>query len=478
MLFASILGNLHPAIVHLPIGILYLSVILEWLMISRKFRSGADLIPLITGIGAISAVLACVTGLMLADGGDYQGDTMDNHKWSGIGTTLIAAVYYILRNKNGYLARHHFRARIGSILMAASVTVTGHLGGNLTHGSGFLWSGIGSDSQAGKSDNGELIKPVPDVLEARAYPDLVAQVMNQKCVSCHGPSKQKGGLRLDDEAHIKAGGKNGLVVKPGSPDASELYKRLLLPPEDEHHMPPKEKPQLTREDRILIEWWITKGADFSKKVKEIGVDDTTMTVLKIYEQSTGPAPSSEGPTTLPKEKVPDAAPSLLEQLRKKGVVLLPVERDNGYLMANMINVGRNVDSLLSEMIPLAPQLVWLKLSGSDLTDEGCRSISKFHQLIKLQVDQTKITDAGMKEIASLRKLQHLNLSGDSVSLSAVMALSAIPTIESINLWNSGVRPSEVLALMKKMPSVSIDTGGYTLPYLATDTMEVQDTRKK
>jgi uncharacterized membrane protein/mono/diheme cytochrome c family protein len=473
MPLVSIIGNLHPAIVHLPIGILYLSVMLEWLMLSRRFRSGAEIIPVITGIGAVSAIAACITGLLLAEGGDYQGDTVENHKWSGIATALIASVYFIFRKKNGFLDRNPLRARMVSLFMLTSVTITGHLGGNLTHGSDFLWS-----SKTEKSTDAENLIPVANVLEARAYPDLIAPIMKQKCVSCHGPNKQKGGLRLDDETHIKTGGKNGSVIRAGNPGESELYKRLLLPPEDEYHMPPKEKPQLSREDRILIEWWINNGADFSKKVKEIGVDDSTLKILRIYENPTGTAPPKMESSALPEEKVVDADPSLIDQLRNAGVVLLPIERDNGYLMANMVNVDRNVDSLLSVMEPLAPQLVWLKMSGSGLTDAGCRSIAKLERLIKLQVDRTSITDSGIKEISTLRNLQHLNLSGDSISLEGVMALSSIPKLQTINLWNSGIRPTDALELMKKMPSVRIDTGGYVLPFLPSDTMEVRDTRKK
>jgi uncharacterized membrane protein len=474
MPLASIIGNLHPAIVHLPIGILFLSVMLEWLMLVRRLRLGSDSIPLITAIGAICSIVACMTGLVLEGSGDYQGETVENHKWSGITTAIIATVYYVLRRKNGILDRYPFRARMTSLILLGSVTITGHLGGDLTHGSGFIWNSKGDAS----SDEEEKMNPVANVLEARAYPDLIAPIMKQKCVSCHGANKQKGGLRLDDESHIKRGGKNGLVIMAGNPEASELYKRILLPPADEYHMPPKEKPQLSREDRVLIEWWIGKGADFSKKVKVLGVDDSTLKILKIYEQPTRVTPVLPESAGLPQEKVSDADPSLIDQLKKAGVVVLQIERDNGYLMANMVNVERNIDSLLSAMILLAPQLVWLKLSGSGLTDAGCRSIAKLDQLIKLQVDQTGITDVGVKEISTLKNLRLLNLSGDSITLMGAMSLSSIPGLQTLNLWNTGITSTEALDLMKKMPSVRIDTGGYVLPFLSSDTMEVKDTRKK
>ena len=48
-----------------------------------------------------------------------------------------------------------------------------------------------------------------------------------------------------------------------------MIERLLLPADDEDHMPPKEKPQLTQGEISLLHWWINTGADFNKKIKEL-----------------------------------------------------------------------------------------------------------------------------------------------------------------------------------------------------------------
>ena len=85
---------------------------------------------------------------------------------------------------------------------------------------------------------------------------------------CHSSSKQKGDLRLDKEEFIMRGGKNGLVIKDGPVDSSSLYKRLILPLEDEDHMPPNEKPQLSSSEIALIQYWIEDHADFTKPVSE------------------------------------------------------------------------------------------------------------------------------------------------------------------------------------------------------------------
>jgi uncharacterized membrane protein/mono/diheme cytochrome c family protein len=477
MFNASLIGNLHPAIVHLPIGILVLAGLLEWLMLFRRFRSGAPLIPLITAIGALTAILACITGLLLESSGEYDGDAVTRHKWSGLITALIASTYFVARRKGGLLGMFPNRARLGSLVMLASVTITGHWGGDLTHGSGFLWKGMYPTGKDGSESDGSTFRPVADVLQAKAYQDLVGQVMTTKCVSCHGPSKQKGGLRLDDQSQILKGGKNGIVITPGFAANSELLKRLLLPPEDEHHMPPKEKPQLSLQDRTLIEWWISKGADFNKTVKEIGIDDSTLSILRIYQGEQITASHTYEPL-VPEENVPDADPALLEKLRTQGVVILPIDPAKGYLMANLINVSRPVDSILIDMQPLSDQLIWLKLSGSDLTDTGCKQISGFRRLIRLQVDQTRITDAGLAEFSKLISLERLNLAGDSITFQGLVHLKAMKSLSTLNIWNTRISNEDMPEVFSLLSSAKIDTGGYKLPFLDTDTMIMKDTRKK
>ncbi len=83
------------------------------------------------------------------------------------------------------------------------------------------------------------------LLSQPVFSAAVLPVFENSCVSCHGPEKSKGDLRVDSFAALSKGGENGPVVVPGKPADSKLMKRLLLPLEDEEHMPPEGKPQLT-----------------------------------------------------------------------------------------------------------------------------------------------------------------------------------------------------------------------------------------
>jgi hypothetical protein len=103
-------------------------------------------------------------------------------------------------------------------------------------------------------------------LECRAdndplvYTGIVKPIFASTCLSCHGEVKQKKKLRLDSLAAIMKGGKDGAVVVPGNVDKSDLIDRITLPLNDDDHMPPKGKPQLTDKQIMLLEWWVKAGA--------------------------------------------------------------------------------------------------------------------------------------------------------------------------------------------------------------------------
>ena len=77
-------------------------------------------------------------------------------------------------------------------------------------------------------------------------------------------------MRLDSPDFIRQGSENGAVMEAGNPEKSSMYSSLILPLDDDDHMPPEGKPQLTEEQIKLIHLWLLKGASFDKTLKEIG----------------------------------------------------------------------------------------------------------------------------------------------------------------------------------------------------------------
>lgn len=98
----------------------------------------------------------------------------------------------------------------------------------------------------------------PALTEAdRFFLDEVKPLLALRCVSCHGPDKSEGGLRLNSREAALKGGDSGPSLVPGKPAQS----LLLMAVKRTHkilEMPPKEK--LSGKDIAVLERWIQGGA--------------------------------------------------------------------------------------------------------------------------------------------------------------------------------------------------------------------------
>src|SRR5678815_1376193 len=99
-------------------------------------------------------------------------------------------------------------------------------------------------------------------------------------MGCHNDSRSKGELSMASFQHIVKGGesrKPGIVA--GLADSSELYRRLMLPEEDDDRMPPKGKTPLTQPETGLLKFWIQKGATMNMRVADIRKDSNANTLV-------------------------------------------------------------------------------------------------------------------------------------------------------------------------------------------------------
>ena len=78
-------------------------------------------------------------------------------------------------------------------------------------------------------------------------------VLAQRCVSCHGPSKQKGGLRLDTLAFAAKGGDSGTIWNADKPAESSILARVKAT--DGDRMPPSGE-SLKAEEILQISRWL------------------------------------------------------------------------------------------------------------------------------------------------------------------------------------------------------------------------------
>jgi uncharacterized membrane protein len=256
--FIYFLGRFHVLVLHLPIGIIVVLFVLEWLARKEKYRYLASASPFLWGAAAISALVTVLLGYMHFAEGSFTGSSAMQHRTFGTVLAVLVTAVALLRASK-------FASSYGPVFFPASVlmvflaSITGHYGGNLTHGSTYL---VEYAPQFVRSMAGLPARrpPVASLEAADPFLDLVGPMFEQRCSTCHNSDKRESDLDLTNHATVMRGGETGAVIARGRPEQSELLNRVTLPPDDEAFMPAEGKTPLTDAQVRIIEWWITVGA--------------------------------------------------------------------------------------------------------------------------------------------------------------------------------------------------------------------------
>lgn len=469
------LGHFHPLIVHLPIGFLLIAGLLELDRLTRRNSVSPHTITLILFWSAVSATMACGFGYMLSLGGGYEADTLEEHQWQGIGVAVFAWIAWAVKSENlGRIvpfAQLLYLPALGVSLLL--LLAAGHHGGNLTHGSDYLTQYMPEPIRtlAGVPPRQKELKfePITDVNQAMVYQQIVNPILQTRCVQCHNAEKSKADLRLDTPDMIKKGSEDGPVFVAGKSMNSELVKVCLLDEDDDHHMPPKGKTQLKEDQIALLTWWIDQGAPFDKKVADLKVNDAIRPVLASLggggpiESGTSVAGgrNASGPridSPVLTMKVPAGNPTVIESLKKTGLLVLPLSKEQNQLEVSAVNARNFNDAQAAALPTLSNQIVWLKLGDTQISDAALTHIAKLKNLQKLHLEETKVTDAGLKQLKALTNLEYLNLYGTAVTDAGLADLAGLKNLRTVYLWQTKVTERGIATLKKAMPNLEIIGG--------------------
>lgn len=459
------LGHLHPLLVHLPIGILLIALLLQWLSSKEKYKALQSAVAVVLLCGAVTALFSCITGYILSTTDDYDDTLVSYHMSAAIVLTVVSFVLYVKEINPKFEVPKNLLG-IGLFVL---IMITGHLGGSLTHGSDYLTKPL-ADFFSNDSNHATEIKPIANVQEAQVYSDVIKPIFATKCYSCHGETKQKGGLRMDDSLLLMKGGKDGLAITKGKADESELIKRILLSSDNEDHMPPKEKPQLTKEQIALLHWWIDNGADLNKAVKEVPQSADIKPALLALQSG---EKEKENKSYIPDKSVEAGEQKIMDELKNQHVLILPVAQGNNYLMASFITDSIVTKEQLNNLQKLSRQLIWLKFANTSLNDSLMAYISKLDNVTRLDISNTLITDKGLQHLSSLSNLQYLNLVNTKTTAQGMQLLRKNKELINLFVYQTKIDNAGYTHLKTMFPKTMIDTGGYIVPTLLTDTTEVK-----
>lgn len=460
----NIFGHFHPLLVHLPIGILLFAILIHGLSYKKRFSNFDSILPFTYLIGAIAAILSCLSGLALSTNGEYDEQILFYHQWLGITVAIISMVgaYFTKKQKTTI-------SKWVSITLLLLILITGHYGGTLTHGEGFL-------TKSNTTQIKVATKPIiTNTQEAFLYADMIQPILEEKCYGCHSKIKQKGKLRLDTKEWILKGGEDGIVIHNGTALNSPLYKRIILDPVDEKHMPPKGKPQITEQERILIEWWINSGGYFDKKIKELVQPANILPILLSLEKnSSKPLVNDE----VPLNEIKPANQNSINQLTKIGVTILKVANTSNYLTANFITVVNSNDTIANLIKSVSANMVWLKMPRMNFTNSVVAAIASCDSLTKLNIEHANITDNQLNQFQNLTRIRYLNLVGTKITLQGLLQLKNLNQLSELYLGETPISNKDSLLIQKAFPKAKIIFGNYRTQNLPSDTVVLKAPLKK
>lgn len=431
------IGRFHPLVVHLPIGILLFTILVQVLSYYKKITVTNAIIS--TGIlsSFVCATLSIVSGLALSQNGDYQSSTVFWHQWLAITLAVLLLVIWLLKRLQKPQGLFLKLSLSNWLLLACLllVVLTGHQGAALTHGEGYLskylperFKKILSIKSVQKNNN-----PATELDSVEIFRDIVQPLLNKRCVGCHRQDNAKGELVLSAYDSIMKGGKSGSTIVAGEASKSELYRRITMPENRPKFMPTGNGIPLTPIEIYFIKYWIDGGARTGETISPQKMEDK-----KVVAAYLGISADKNIDIRLPVTTPADTA--LLKTLRKNGLIIRPLTSSSALLEVSFVMKTQSsfaeINKLLSQLSLLKKQVYELDLSNCKINEESVKIVSTLTEMNKLNVANCGLTDAAIVSMKGFEKLTWLNLSGNELTDNCLSTLKSINSLKKLYVWQT------------------------------------------
>ena len=399
MALLELLGKSHLLWVHLPIGFIFLALVLTLLKWKKPEAPYLILLPLIWRLATLAAIFSVFSGLLLSE--NQEGTNLFFHQYAGIFLTM-GLITYLIFNKNYIL-----------IFISILFVITIHLGASLTHGEDYLFT--------------EKRKVITQLNEVELYEDAIVPIFKAKCFSCHKPGKSKGDLDLTNYEKIG--------------DKEELVRRTHLPKSHKEFMPSNGKAPLSKEQLAILSYWVEIGAPKTKRLAQLQLDAKRKSMFESFFKL------NENPLLSLNVK-----PAKYEHLAKNGFLIHPIYQQSALLEVKYTGKGKPDLKLLQE---IKKQVVWLDLSNTGLRNEDLKIVGQLENLFKLNLSKNDISNQGILDLGELKNLTEINLYETEVNAAALNHLMKLPKIQRIYVWETKLPPNYLDSIAKINPTISL-----------------------
>ena len=433
----ALLGRFHPLIIHLPIGFIVMGLLIE--LNKKKFKWSNNSLKFIFFWASISGVLSIISGYFQYQKGGYLWETVDLHFYAGITTVFLSFCFYLYLNGVNYLIS--IPRKIFTIGHLILLSITGHLGGNITHGEDHLtepiYNLVGiSDEQINITMNYE------DYANKSVFINLIQPILDDKCVKCHNQKKTKGGLQMHNFESLVKGGKNGIILNFDDPELSEILVRIHLPKSEKKHMPPSGGKQLSREELKMLSIWIHGGSTLEQTVSELELNVD----MKNYFFPTVN-------NFLPEIKINPPDYDKIQKLKSKKILVSQINKNSNFLSVSTINKRDFNDEDINKLFEIKENIVSLDFNKSSITDSAFLKLIEFPNLTILKLNNTKVRGKGIENLSVLKNLKRINLTNTLFDEEFIQSFNQFPALEKVYLFQEDRDLSKNLILNDKQKSL-------------------------
>jgi hypothetical protein len=483
MQFIWFLGRFHVLVLHLPLGILTLAVALEILTRFKPFQFLKVALAPTWIAAALTAIATVALGYMHASEDSFQDmPAVEAHRIAGVSLCVVTCIIALLRTRmlpsptwpkwagpEGVFAPAYRAIQpafapgskldrgydklwaVPVVLIVCLMFVTGHLGGNLTHGDTYLVQYAPGPVRmlAGLPANaGPRPKP-KDLASADLFLDVVQPALDQRCSGCHNNSKKSGGFSVATYDTLMKGGNKGPVIVAGNPAGSNLFHRVSLTPDNSDFMPKDGKTPLTKNEVAAIGAWIQAGAPKSALVGSLKLASADSNAIQAVIGASGGAASDETVafTPLPGESplptVAAADPAAIAKAVSDNFIVRKVAKNSNLVDVDYASLKPVTPEMVADLAKFGPNILRLNLRHAGVTDAEVKTIVTFKNLRDLRLEKNDITDAAAKDISGLKDLTYLNLTNTKVTDAGFDAVSGLPNLRHMYVWGTTITPTAV-----------------------------------
>ena len=443
------LGRFHPLLVHLPIGFLILAILIESYCSIFKIKINHRVVNFTWFIAFFSSVLTTILGLLVAETGHYIDENLFMHKIFGLSLTAISFISWFLRLSIFSNLFSSSLKTLSNTIIIVLLTLTGHYGGNLTHGETYLVDYAPENIKELVVKKNKYVELEID--SVKVYDDLIQPIFNQKCVSCHNKEISRGNLNMDSYSNLLKGGSSGIPINKSDPRKSLLIRRITMPTSELKYMPPDGEPVSFDEIKTLI-WWINNLDKSNENLVSLKVEDDIKESLEmLYSLNFTEKQWFEKIST---DKLDE---SLVQNIDKRVFQIKFISDDKKFLSVKYLQ--RNVSvSDIEKLEKVSKYIAYFTAKSSNISNELIKRISNFENLVKLEIQENNIDDESIKILQSLKNLEILNIHNTKITNKSIEILKKFKNLKRAYVWGTSISRSEIDEFNRKEEKLKLIGG--------------------